>query len=525
MSRLRRLGVAALAWGLISLAAPPALAGELGAIAPAANGVTVGAKGVGEPRAMKLRNPDRWVVDFPDAAFPVPYRELAAPAGGVLKRVRVGRFGNDTTRMVLDCAKEASLSVVKTASGYRLALGAPAAAQGPVLTGVTARPGGALRVALSSRRPYWSHAEGRTLMLVFPGVSLAPALKRPGALTRLPNGTVARYAQGEGEARVTFTFARPGRPEIGLVDQAWQVAWEAEPAPGTSLLAGGLPDAPLTFKRVSGHWELLLAAPGRAFRAQVTPSGDDRFKVRLEGARLGLPRDSVYVDDGLIARVRVEAASPSGMTLVVDLDQAVGFTGKPVAGGRGFLMSFAPLDQTKATLDPGHGGADAGAVGAKGTREKDVTFAIATKLARQMAAGGISVQLTRLRDVEVLLRPRVELANRQDSDLFISIHANAFPNNRGVAGIETYYFSDQAQPLASAIHKHLVASLKRPDRGVRRNNFYVTHHTKMPAALVEIGYLTNPEEEALLGTSAYQERAAQAIYAGVKEYLAKRPQL
>ena len=214
-----------------------------------------------------------------------------------------------------------------------------------------------------------------------------------------------------------------------------------------------------------------------------------------------------------------------GMTLVVDLDQAVGFTGAAVAGGSGYLMAFAPLDKTKATVDPGHGGPDGGAVGPRGTKEKDVTMAIATKLARQMAAGGISVQLTRMRDVEVLLRPRVELANQQDSDLFISIHANSFPGNSKVAGIETYYFSDRALPLATAIHQRLVSSLKRPDRGVKRNNFYVVHHTKMPAALVEIGYISNPEEEALLTSAAYQERAAQAIYAGVKDYLARRQAL
>jgi N-acetylmuramoyl-L-alanine amidase len=127
-----------------------------------------------------------------------------------------------------------------------------------------------------------------------------------------------------------------------------------------------------------------------------------------------------------------------------------------------------------------------------------------------------------MKDLEVLLRPRVEMANHNDSDVFISIHANSFGNQHGVEGIETYYFSDESYPLARAIHRQLLLQLKQPDRGVRKNNFYVVHHTQMPAALVEIGYLSNAHEESLLSSAAYQDKAARAIYAGIKDFLAEK---
>lgn len=173
-------------------------------------------------------------------------------------------------------------------------------------------------------------------------------------------------------------------------------------------------------------------------------------------------------------------------------------------------------------IDAGHGGNDPGAIGKGGTREKDVTLAVSEYLKRYLENDRFKVMLTRAEDLEVLLQPRVDVANLRDSDLFISIHCNSMPpNNEHVRGIETYYTTPQSKELADILHQYLVKELNAPDRRVRKRGLFVTRKTKMPSVLLEIGFISNPEEEALLGSSAYQRRVAKAIRDGIYDYLSK----
>ncbi len=462
-----------------------------------------------------------------------------------------------------DAAAPASASVVTT----------------PTIRAIRHRNGD-FAILMSQRAAYWSHVRpgnGQPVryLLVFPNTKLAP-----GAQGTVPIGVHGVHrvtaTQAGSEARVEFELSKAPTFEVQAGPQGWRFLADraplnasaisaprpvAKPTPRMALAtplprpsrkpaerlttrprtpkvaapdAGrpaaarpeaaawtGAPDAPLALRKIDGHWQMLLTADDR-FRFTTTPIGDDRLRVDIAGGKVSLPRDSVYIDNGLIARVRVNSQTGDTTRLTIDLDQPVRHTARLLGNQRSLLLGFHRVGKERITLDPGHGGSDHGTTGQKGTREKDVTLAIATRLARMMEAGGMSVQMTRMKDLEILLRPRVEMANRADSDVFVSIHANSFGNQHGVNGIETYYFSDDSYPLAKSIHKSLLRNLGRPDRGVRKNNFYVVHHTKMPAALIEIGYLSNAEEEALLSSPAYQERAAQAIYTGIREFMAAR---
>jgi N-acetylmuramoyl-L-alanine amidase CwlD len=436
---------------------------------------------------------------------------------------------------------------------------------------------------MSQRAPYWTHVRagggaGQPVryLVVFPNTTLAPAAVGTQAIDVRGVQRVTTTQNGT-EARLEFELNKPPTFDVQAKSWGWRFAADAQttvaatmgdttPVATTTPRAGPLkttfaptprptprrapeksagkqlgrdqrrpsparpetgpawanaPDAPLALRKIDGHWQMLLTADDRLIY-RTSAVGDDRIRVDIEGGKVALPRDSVYIDNGLIARVRVAPGQGGGTRLTIDLDQPIRHTARLMGNQRSLLMAFHRLGKDRVTLDPGHGGSDSGTVGQKGTREKDVTLAIATKLARIMEANGTSVQMTRMKDLEILLRPRVEMANRNDADVFVSIHANSFGSQHGVNGIETYYFSDESLPLAKSIHKSLLRSLGRPDRGVRKNNFYVVHHTKMPAALIEIGYLSNAEEEALLTSPAYQERAAQAIYAGIKDYMAGR---
>lgn len=542
----------------------------------------VNASGELAPRVTRLDHPDRLVIDLPNAKLAPSHQALEGIAGSGISRVRVGQFQANTTRIVFDLTRPVKLDVETGGHELVIPVRPSAAQQTssagvvntPTIRALRHRAG-EFQILMSQRSPYWSHVRpgggaGQPVhyLVVFPNTKLASgaigtqAIDARGVqrVTCVQNGTEARLEFEMSKAPTFDVQARSWgwRFAADGTAQAAAAAGDATPAPAPSNAVttaaatprprktperigskptptkpinrrptptlpetgpawNNAPDAPLALRKIDGHWQMLLTADSR-FKYRTSAVGDDRIHIDIDGGKVALPRDSVYIDNGLIARVRVTPGQGGGTRLTIDLDQPIRHTARLQGNQRSLLMGFHRLGKDRVTLDPGHGGSDSGTVGQKGTKEKDVTLAIATKLARVMEANGMSVQMTRMKDLEILLRPRVEMANRNDADVFVSIHANSFGSQHGVNGIETYYFTDDSLPLARSIHKSLLRSLGRPDRGVRKNNFYVVHHTKMPAALIEIGYLSNAEEEALLSSPAYQERAAQAIYAGIREF-------
>jgi N-acetylmuramoyl-L-alanine amidase len=525
------------------------------------------------PRVTHLDGPERMVIDLPNTRLSEGYRPIGGIPGTAVTRVRVGQYLANTTRVVLDLSRSGNFQAVTSGQDVLVPIkggrqsvgsvpstppvqatpqphGAPATAQ---LQAILYHQGD-LTFALTHVTPYWTHVVPGSpyrYVVVFPHTRLTPELV--GESRPVNSGGILRWraSQAGADARIEFDLQHAPKFDIVAGSSSWHFYTEkpkvavAKPTPaptpkptprpvaikptptpakpGGNVPAGwpGAPDAPLALRKIGDQRQLLLTADGRlAYKTQAV--GDDRLRVDIAGGKVSLPRDSVYIDNGLIARVRV-APGPGGNTrLTIDLDQPVRHSARLLPNQRSLLISLGRQGSKRVTVDPGHGGTDTGTIGQKGTREKDVTLAIATKLAAVMKANGMSVQMTRMKDLEILLRPRVEMANHNDSDVFISIHANSFGSQHGVEGIETYYFSDESYPLAKAVHRQLLLQLKQPDRGVRKNNFYVVHHTQMPAALVEIGYLSNAHEEQLLTSAAYQDKAAKAIYAGIKDFLAER---
>lgn len=177
-------------------------------------------------------------------------------------------------------------------------------------------------------------------------------------------------------------------------------------------------------------------------------------------------------------------------------------------------------------IDPGHGGNDPGALGQRKNQEKDVTLAVSQYLARYLENDNIQVVLTRQEDLEVLLQPRVDVANLRHADIFVSVHCNSMPPNNGhIRGLETYYTTPQSLELANTLHRYLVNELGAVDRRVRKRGLFVTRKTSMPSVLLEIGFLSNPEEEELLSNSGYQRRVAKAIRDGIYDYLSRHQKL
>jgi N-acetylmuramoyl-L-alanine amidase len=175
-------------------------------------------------------------------------------------------------------------------------------------------------------------------------------------------------------------------------------------------------------------------------------------------------------------------------------------------------------------IDPGHGGPDPGAIGIGGIRETDVVLEVSKLVKQLLSEKGVKVRLTRKNEVELDLPPRVSFANNMDADVFVSIHANASRGKRrDINGLETFYYRGwRGRLLAKRIQKQILrVSPGSPDRGVKQGRFYVIKNTKMPAVLVEIGFLTGRLDARRLEKAAHRKRIAYAISKGILEYLSK----
>lgn len=181
---------------------------------------------------------------------------------------------------------------------------------------------------------------------------------------------------------------------------------------------------------------------------------------------------------------------------------------------------------TKIFVDAGHGGTDPGAVG-NGVIEQYVNLSVAVQLAELLEQGGYEVMLYRSTPTENVLpgksadlTNRARMANNWGADYFVSIHTNSSPNP-AANGFEVYVYRlrTRAQALAESIVRSFVSRLGSKDNGVRQANFAVLRQTRMPAVLVELGYLSNPTEALNLNSPAWQTAAAQAIYNGIYNYV------
>jgi N-acetylmuramoyl-L-alanine amidase len=213
-------------------------------------------------------------------------------------------------------------------------------------------------------------------------------------------------------------------------------------------------------------------------------------------------------------------------------------------------------------LDPGHGGKDPGALGRKGTREKDIVLKISGHLRDLLAKETkAKVFMTRESDVFIELKDRATFANRHKADLFVSIHINSH-SKKSIKGLELYHFGEASDPralevaarengtpledngpawqfiLADKLHdkkiedsqefawttkkalvKYLQPFYKIKDHGVKTAPFFVLRMTTMPAILAEIAFISNPSEEKLLKSATYQKRMARGIFEGIKVYI------
>lgn len=303
------------------------------------------------------------------------------------------------------------------------------------------------------------------------------------------------------------------------------------------------------------HVEIATNYPIEDFSANINPNNRNQLIFRLKDARISsIPRqenldgeigrkiflqevDNDYIQGKLYTKGELVNSSYQIYAfkkdnthktngIAIDITFA-GTTNKTTNSN----VNIGDLSGKIITIDAGHGGSDTGAIGPSGFTEKEATLAISQNLADILASNGANIVMTRTGDNDVYgpnasatneLQARVNVGNNINSDIFVSIHCNAFSSS-SANGTETFYYagSYNGKRLASAIQNEMVNTSKLRNRGVSTANFYVLKHSAMPAVLVETAFITNYNEEAMLSDPQWQNQFALAIARGISQYFNK----
>lgn len=190
--------------------------------------------------------------------------------------------------------------------------------------------------------------------------------------------------------------------------------------------------------------------------------------------------------------------------------------------------------KTVVVIDAGHGGVDPGKVGVSGVLEKDINLAIAKKLQSRLEQDGMRVVMTREEDAGLYsegatnkkredMEARVRLISEAKPEFVVSIHQNSFPD-ASCKGAQVFYYKDseESKKLAEILQKKFPEVLLDGNKRQAKANgdYYLLRKTTCPIVIAECGFLSSSEEEALLASSEYQEKIADVLYQGIKEYLA-----
>ncbi|MGZ9587265.1 N-acetylmuramoyl-L-alanine amidase CwlD [Paenibacillus marinisediminis] len=195
-----------------------------------------------------------------------------------------------------------------------------------------------------------------------------------------------------------------------------------------------------------------------------------------------------------------------------------------------------PLSGKIVAIDAGHGGADGGAISRQGVIEKDINLAIALQLRDYLQQAGAIVVMTRETDQDLAnpdtkgyrkrksedMKRRVQYLQEKKPDLFVSIHMNSIPSNRW-SGAQTFYRNDLPgnKQLAKLIQEEIRRNLENTERVAKpdERDLYLLRMMHVPSALIEVGFLSHPEESRLLADADYQRKVAASIYKGILRYM------
>ena len=518
----------------------------------------------------EAKSPDRVYIDIANAHLNPSLVSKEWPVeSGLLQKIRVGQYEAGTVRVVLDLATMLRATSFTLRDPDRLIIDIigdsetvipstvePNATQKRKITESVPSVVSPPSTVTASRTPTVTASAGLTTTVA----GAAPATKEShtppvtgtAGQTSKTASTVpppmAASASPTKTARVTTADSKSTTPAASAVTEFAPTTPSGEKAAGSSPSTGTsspttVTAVPSTEKASRGSSSTATAAPPAAKEVRPSPTTANSVSPTAGAANSPVvpPPVSEVKADNKVSDPGPEMASSA----------------KPTSLGNRTLIRSLGLKVSRVVIDAGHGGKDTGSVGPTGYSEKDLVLDVAKRLKTLIETElGAEVVMTRNDDTFVPLETRTAIANQQEADLFISIHANS-SKTKTVRGVETFFLnfttskesldtasrenagSDKSVHQLSDLVKRIVltekvtesrelaervqTSMSRakgtgPDRGVKQAPFVVLIGANMPSILAEISFISNPDEEKVLKTPAYRQHLAEYLLDGVRSY-------
>jgi N-acetylmuramoyl-L-alanine amidase len=447
----------------------------------------------------EARSPDRVYIDIANAHLNSSLVSKEWPVeSGLLQKIRVGQFDTETVRVVLDVGTMKRATSFTLRDPDRLIIDVVGELDTVSPTPIETAPKNIITKA--NPVPVVPDPKGAITEAAAPPVDTAPKIASAKPSTTPPATT----------PKTATTEAVPTPPV------------DAPPKIASSAKANAAPVAPVPSSVVVTAPPVVLPTPAPPVASAAPPAPEAK-------------PDNKPTDPG----------------------PKMASTAKPTSLGNRTLIRSLGLKVTRVVIDAGHGGRDTGSIGPTGYSEKDLVLDVAKRLKTLIETEiGAEVVMTRSDDTFVPLETRTAIANQQEADLFISIHANS-SKSKSVRGVETFFlnFTNSREALDTAsrenagseksVHelqdlvKRIVLAEKMtesrelaqrvqaalskakgtgPDRGVKQAPFVVLIGANMPSILAEVSFISNPDEEKVLRTPAYRQRIAESLLDGVRSY-------
>ena len=328
---------------------------------------------------------------------------------------------------------------------------------------------------------------------------------------------------GEGRLGAVDYVTDIGTSDYKLASGGYVPHSSVTPVAGNVAVKNKVSDA--SYQLIDGGERLLLTGTSHPlYRASQTESALTIRLLNTTGVKNVMPDLS---DSKLFETVRV-TEEDSTTTLTFTLTKGQSLWGYDVSYKNGVTTIYAkhspklktgskPLAGVKVVLDPGHGGDDPGAIGMAGlggSVESDINYMTAVAAQKRLESLGATVVLTRGENETLDLNQRMEITQRERADFFLAIHSNSIgfgSSSINAKGVESYYYDDISKKFATLVTNQVASYNGRSNRGTKRSNYRVTMNSFCPSALVELGFVTNPEDYDNLTTKNAVFQTANAI--------------
>ncbi|MGH1394507.1 MAG: N-acetylmuramoyl-L-alanine amidase [Trichormus sp.] len=301
----------------------------------------------------------------------------------------------------------------------------------------------------------------------------------------------------------------------------------------TRILPGAIPPRSIIrsvgYRRLPGKTEMLF--PLQTPVPVSVQQGNNSFTLTLYNTTA--QTDIIRLDDEpLISRLDWQQVAPGQVQYTFNLKKSQQWGYKLRYDNTTLILTLRhtpvikqnrqkPLSGIKILLDPGHGGKESGAAGPTGYLEKDVNLVVSKLLREELIKRGATVVMTRETDEEVSLAERQAIINREEPAIALSIHYNALPDAgdaENTQGVGMFWYHPQAHSLAVFMHNYLVDKLGRPSYGVFWNNLALTRPAAAPSVLLELGFMSNPNEFEWVTNPQEQKKLAKTLADGIVEW-------